>query len=406
MINFDTDKHYSKLKDGLNYYSSNVGEFKSVLIYFIAFSSVILIFCILSVLIISVLFHSENVDWYSIKILYFIAFIFIAFFCGASTYRYILNIVDNLFHDRALFLNSSDRKYRLIEAIKCLDKTTEFIDQNSVSLDRLDFKNKHQIEKSLNSYFENGYLTDILSSKYSNTITEIKNLLNSKDLYVEENDLQEILSINSNIPQNEVKESSNAKSLNNIDSFTPAPSFETEFYTESNVHSIFDAKELFTLINSSTERKDINNNKEIKPITSENYVEQYLRNVELGKLGEYFVMHFERNRLFSNGQRQFYKQVKHVSEDYGDKFGYDILSFTSEGREMYIEVKTTSAGFDTGFYLSNNEYQKLMNNSEYYIYRVFNFDREKLEGMIYKINKSTFDTYFINSPKQYKVSVK
>src|SRR5690606_17432910 len=143
---------------------------------------------------------------------------------------------------------------------------------------------------------------------------------------------------------------------------------------DSSIHKIINADEIFELcsemINKANEEKSMNGRFSSK----RDYVKEYMKNLEIGKLGELFVMHFEKKRLIENGKKALVEGIKHVSEIYGDYYGYDILSFDENGNEKFIEVKTTTGNIETEFYLSKNEDVKFMNNPNYYIYRVYYFD--------------------------------
>jgi len=58
------------------------------------------------------------------------------------------------------------------------------------------------------------------------------------------------------------------------------------------------------------------------------------------------------------------------------ELGYDILSFTEDGKELHIEVKTTgrSEYADIGFYLSQNELEHAGLDPNWRLYRVCNID--------------------------------
>ncbi|MEP4961341.1 MAG: DUF3883 domain-containing protein [Roseobacter sp.] len=79
------------------------------------------------------------------------------------------------------------------------------------------------------------------------------------------------------------------------------------------------------------------------------------RNRELGKLGEERVLASEQSRLTNEGRADLAQRIRWVSELDGDGAGYDILSFETDGRERYLEVKTTAGYSRTPFYLSRNE---------------------------------------------------
>ncbi len=98
-------------------------------------------------------------------------------------------------------------------------------------------------------------------------------------------------------------------------------------------------------------------------------------NERTGLLGEQFVRKQEVDRLNNAGRHHLASGVKMVSfTDPGA--GYDVLSFTLEGRELHIEVKTTtrSPGEDVGFWLSETERARAEQDDCFVIYRVWNID--------------------------------
>ncbi len=134
-----------------------------------------------------------------------------------------------------------------------------------------------------------------------------------------------------------------------------------------------------------------------------NYLEVYIKNRDIGQQGEQFVLNFEREYLLKNNRKDLADQVAHVSLD-NDALGYDILSFDLTGAKKHIEVKTTNAGYESQFFLSVNETLVMEVLPNYYIYRVYNFDRKGQKGSIYKINcAKDFDKYFRLETAVYKV---
>lgn len=79
------------------------------------------------------------------------------------------------------------------------------------------------------------------------------------------------------------------------------------------------------------------------------------RNRSLGKAGEERVLHHERAILTSAGRSNLARKVRWVSQEDGDGAGYDISSFTPDGRNRLIEVKTTNGWEPTPFHISRNE---------------------------------------------------
>lgn len=107
------------------------------------------------------------------------------------------------------------------------------------------------------------------------------------------------------------------------------------------------------------------------------YLEQEAANRSLGRAGEDFVVRYERWRLLQLGLGQLADKVEHVAKTRGDGLGYDVLSFDPSGDEQFIEVKTTSFGKRTPFFVSPNEVEFARSESERYrLYRVFDFRAE------------------------------
>ncbi len=87
-------------------------------------------------------------------------------------------------------------------------------------------------------------------------------------------------------------------------------------------------------------------------------------------------MHYERWRLIQHGHEGLAKQVEHTSKVRGDGAGYDIRSFEEDGRERFIEVKTTAYAKETPFFISNGEISFANSHElEFRLYRVFEFRR-------------------------------
>jgi hypothetical protein len=104
------------------------------------------------------------------------------------------------------------------------------------------------------------------------------------------------------------------------------------------------------------------------------YLEREARNISLGKAGEEFALNFEHFRLYELGQKKLADKVDHVSASQGDGLGYDILSFDSNGRERYIEVKTTAFAKETPFFISRGEVQFAKDHCEqFHLYRLYEF---------------------------------
>ena len=101
------------------------------------------------------------------------------------------------------------------------------------------------------------------------------------------------------------------------------------------------------------------------------------RNRALGRAGEERVVAHERSALKVAGRDDLARKVRWISEEDGDGAGYDIASFTPDGQERLIEVKTTNGWERTPFYISRNELAVAEERrSEWCLFRLWNFSRE------------------------------
>jgi hypothetical protein len=124
-------------------------------------------------------------------------------------------------------------------------------------------------------------------------------------------------------------------------------------------------------------------------------------NEKLGKLGEEFVVGYERQRFLDAGRPDLADKVERISETRGDGAGYDVLSFEEDGTDRFIEVKTTNSGKECPFYISANELDFSQDFSEkYYLYRVFNFKKSPKLFMLRGSLKERFEI----TPAVFRVS--
>ena len=101
------------------------------------------------------------------------------------------------------------------------------------------------------------------------------------------------------------------------------------------------------------------------------------RNRALGRAGEARVLAHELASLQAAGRDDLARKVRWVSEEDGDGAGYDIASFTSDGRARLIEVKTTNGWERTPFHITRNELAVAdQRRSEWCLLRLWNFSRE------------------------------
>lgn len=106
------------------------------------------------------------------------------------------------------------------------------------------------------------------------------------------------------------------------------------------------------------------------------YAAREARNSSLGQAGEELAVKFEQYRLATLGADRLASKVEHISKSQGDGLGFDILSFEADGRERFIEVKTTMFAKETPFYASSSELRFAQKNAErFFVYRLFEFKK-------------------------------
>lgn len=132
------------------------------------------------------------------------------------------------------------------------------------------------------------------------------------------------------------------------------------------------------------------------------------RRTEIGLKGERFVYEMEKENA-EKIEKGLSSRVQHLSEMQGDWFGYDILSVDEKGNSIYIEVKTTTYGQNTPFYMSVNElefFKQRKKESSAFLYRVYNFDKKSEHGLIKKITAAELFTMYKSDPISFLVTKK
>jgi len=111
-----------------------------------------------------------------------------------------------------------------------------------------------------------------------------------------------------------------------------------------------------------------------RPAVQRDYLAREALNRSLGEAGEAFALRFERWRLQQLGAAGLADQVEHVAVTEGDGLGYDIRSFEADGQVRFIEVKTTTFGERTPFFVSANELKfAKAHATQFKLYRLFDF---------------------------------
>jgi hypothetical protein len=122
----------------------------------------------------------------------------------------------------------------------------------------------------------------------------------------------------------------------------------------------------------------------------------------IGDRGEELVIEFEQQYLIRNGQHELAKKVLKVE----DGNGYDIHSYEINGDDKYIEVKTTTGINKRPFFMTDNEWEFMIRNSEkYYLYRIYDFNIDKNAGKYFKL-KGNIHEQVHRVPKVFEIYIK
>jgi hypothetical protein len=88
------------------------------------------------------------------------------------------------------------------------------------------------------------------------------------------------------------------------------------------------------------------------------------------------------------------------------EIGYDIHSYEINGDDKYIEVKTTTGINKRPFFMTDNEWEFMIRNSEkYYLYRIYDFNIDKNAGKYFKL-KGNIHEQVHRVPKVFEIYIK
>lgn len=143
-------------------------------------------------------------------------------------------------------------------------------------------------------------------------------------------------------------------------------------------------------------------NRELAAVPLEDYVGAARARMDIGDLGEIVALHYELRRVEAETGLDANGKVTRVSREIGN-LGYDIQS-VSQGRKVFIEVKSTTGAFWTDFFLSSNELEVMRRlDDDYWLYRIFELSREDGSAKLSIFRgREEIDTSFDFEPINYK----
>lgn len=138
---------------------------------------------------------------------------------------------------------------------------------------------------------------------------------------------------------------------------------------------------------------------------SPDYAARDARNRDLGLKGELLVITHEKNRLIKAGRSDLAEKIIHVSQIEGDSAGYDIRSYESDGKNRFIEVKTTRGKATTSFFISPNELAfSAQNPDSYVLFRLYEFDDESESAKTYLL-PGNVATHLLLEPTAFRANL-
>lgn len=133
------------------------------------------------------------------------------------------------------------------------------------------------------------------------------------------------------------------------------------------------------------------------------YIGKAKNQQDIGYAGEIFAIKVLSNSLVEKGLKSLADKINHVSKSIGDGLGYDILTYDEQGNDIFVEVKTTTMGINSPFYMSASERQFASSHSNNFVlFRIYDFNLKSGIGDYYIIN-SNIDEEFEFEPNIYKV---
>ncbi len=175
--------------------------------------------------------------------------------------------------------------------------------------------------------------------------------------------------------------------VNNYDTYENSKEYKKvvklvkEIEEEYQVTSVSNGK--LNFVNEPIKIRKYNGNKDRKSTRKNkpDYVAQEILKTTQGEITEKDVLEYEINRVMQFDAQGLVEEMNRFFDNKKDDEGYDIKSFDIDENgnviERYIEVKSTTGGETTPIEISDNELRVAYENmQQYFIYRVYNCDKE------------------------------
>ncbi|MGB4775215.1 MAG: DUF3883 domain-containing protein [Daejeonella sp.] len=140
-------------------------------------------------------------------------------------------------------------------------------------------------------------------------------------------------------------------------------------------------------------------------ISEQKFWEQLERKRIIGIKGEEFVVEYEKQSLLKLNLIELAEKVKRVSDE-NVANGYDVISYSPDGQDKFIEVKTTITS-KYEFEISSNELKRAKQLSDnYFLYFIRNFNADNNNNEILIYNYLQLENNFEMIPCSFKAKLK
>ncbi len=124
------------------------------------------------------------------------------------------------------------------------------------------------------------------------------------------------------------------------------------------------------------------------------FVSKHRRNKRMGDIGEEIVLQYEKTHC---DNPKYKSKIVLSAKSEGDGLGFDIKSFSNNGKPKFIEVKTTKGKSETALYISDTELKRsIQEGDNYYLYRLYNLNEEKKTADFFVL-QGNLEKYCINA---------
>ncbi|MCF7836740.1 DUF3883 domain-containing protein [Candidatus Gracilibacteria bacterium] len=281
--------------------------------------------------------------------------LFYSLFLGGIACLFISAILPDSLNNFFNFGKPNQKKQLYEEAKERIERIEELKEEAHKKIQPFEKAVCDRCQKQLSEFFEqNLYKKRSGSQQFEEALAEFSSTIE------EISPINSVL-VTSHIPLNEYKEYLKKRTTNH------------SFQTSKKNEKLASVRDFVKSISESQKQKEAIAPEKLYRTARkiDNWEEINKKRKLTGKKGEEIAFAIEQEFFESIGRKDLAQKVRHIAAEDGDGLGYDVLSFFENGKEKYIEVKSTTTSLSSSFYLSRNELGFLKeHNEDAFIYRV------------------------------------